>query len=103
METKEQMELRLQKAGLQTRISQTEGYYHTMIDDIHTIYDKPKANQHPHWIKIMMLYRLINKRTHGTDKKMVGRIIDRIQRYGTDYKLKKRDYVLMNKLYKIYK
>ena len=55
METKEQMELRLQKAGLQTYDNNTNGYYHAMVDDIHTIYDKPTTSQHPHWIKIMML------------------------------------------------
>ena len=100
METKEQMELRLQKAGLQTYVNNTNGYYHAMVDDIHTIYDNPKPSMHPHYTKIMMLYKLVKG---SIDRKTVGRIIDRIQRYGGDYKLKKRDYVLMNKLYKEYK
>ena len=95
METKEQMELR--------RV----GRYYTYTggpSDTYTVYDSAYVNSrpsmHPHYTKIMMLYKLVKG---SIDRKTVGRIIDRIQRYGGDYKLKKRDYVLMNKLYKEYK
>ena len=103
METKEQLERRLREDITLVRNMGPNKYFHTLMDDVHTIYDKPTASQHPHWDKIMMLYKLINKRTHGHAKKMIGRIIDRVQRYGGDYKLKKRDYVLMNEYYRVYK
>ena len=116
METKEQMEERRMRESMggsgttyHRSIPIGNGYeriveipsstdWATLVDDIK---DNCKP-QHKHWNKIMMLYRLIPNKFESA-KKMVGRIIDRIQRYGIDYKLKERDYVLMNKYYKLYK
>jgi len=113
METKEQMELRLQGSTSFRNIPSGNEMYNdimTSLDDTLNIWTATPddtwplaSSNHKHYGKVMMLYKLINKRKYGSAKKVIGRIIDRIQRNGISYVIPKSDMLIMNKYYKLYK